>query len=264
MYRDEDNIDTTGMMYDMINTIKGWELIYLFIDSSFNAIRWLIPIILTLIFSLGLYAINPNLNWYILAVVVLVTFLVVGTIQLSITRKIKLLRVSLNETIEMLKQDRNNKINEVSKREARMYPDGGKVALSEYNNLIQAIHKNGYFEFECQAFSGKFNNPSKAIALFKVIPGMSKIYLVGAKYTPSGMEDVFRLYSPDGIDGRDFAITWFDNIFRILGNICSGISELQGGAIHCSGSEVHGDYYIISKYKLFKRRKRYIFRIYID
>jgi len=243
----------------MANKTRRWELLYLFINSSFTALLWIIPIILSIV-STGAYF-SDQTDLSTLITIIIGAFLLTGLLQLLITKRIELLKIAINETIEILKQDHNSKVDDVSKRDARSYPDGGKVALGEYNKLIQAIHKNGYYDFECDAFNQL--DSLKPVLLFMDTPGMSKIYLTGTQSTSPSMKVLFRIRNPNDMDLRDFARTWFEHIFRILGNACRGISELQSG-VPSSNDEVSGDFYVVSKYKFFKKNKKYIFRVYID
>ena len=246
----------------MTNNLKRWEFLYLFINSSFTAILWAIPIVLSII-ATSAYFVYRFTDLFFLILTIIFMFIVVGLFQLCISKKIESLKISINETIETLKENRNSKVDEVSNRSGRIYPDGGKVGLSEYNKLIQSIHRYGYYEFKCQPLNATDYKPKGALFIFKDYPGMSKILLVGAQQTTSGFKEILRIYSPNDIDARDFAITWFDNIFRILGNVCPGISELQDGASFPNG-ELTGDYYLVTKYKFFRRHKESVLRIYID
>jgi hypothetical protein len=61
---------------------------------------------------------------------------------------------------------------------------------------------------------------------------------------------------------EDFATTWFDHVFQILGNSCRGITELQGGGEW--ETDITPDCYYIEKYKLLRRGRNWYFRIYLD
>ncbi|MBN2502018.1 MAG: hypothetical protein JXB38_14645, partial [Anaerolineales bacterium] len=237
----------------MGNRSRFWEFLYIFVDSSIKALLWLIPVLIS-VFSFVLYTSTPFIDVPLLIGIIVICFVFVGVVQFYINKKLKDLRVFHNEVIELLRTDRNNKIQEISSREARAYPDTGYVALGEYTRLIEAIHSKGFIEFECQIFPEVTMHPKKSMRLYRVAAGMSQNYLVGNQRIMQTEQDaLFRIYAPDGVDGRDFSLTWFEYIFRILGNTCSSISELQ-----------MGDYYIIKKYKIYKRKGHHYFRIYIS
>lgn len=243
-----------------MKNLRKWELLYTLFSSSFDALIFIFPIIFTII-SVGSYLLGQSKNLVVLIGACILVFIISGVLKLIASKEIQSLKIAVNETVEMLKEDRNSKIAEIAQRSARIYPDEGKIALGEYNKLIQSIQTKGYYDFECEVFSPP--DTSKPILLFVDTPGMSKIYFVAGQNTSHGIKLVFRLLNPDDVDLRDFAVTWFGSIFRILGNTCRGISELQSG-YNSPNDEIGGDFYCISKYRFFTINKIDIFRIYID
>jgi hypothetical protein len=245
----------------MGNKIRGWELAYVMFSSSAKAVFWFIPIALSAL-SISAHVLLSMFTVPSLLTLVALIFIFFGIVNAMFERKIALLKASMNETIELLKQQRQANLGEVVGREARMYPDGGQIALSEYNKLIDNLRSHGYHEFECQEYSNHFNQ-SEPIQLHLVSPGMSKLFIVGAQPKSGEPAVIFKILGSIGVDARDFAVTWFTQILKILGNASSGISELQDGSF-IQGYEVEGDFYVVSKYRYLKRSGIRYFRVYFD
>ena len=189
-------------------------MFYVLINSSSNAALWFIPILITVL-SASKNLVTPYIDWPKLIISVLSVFIVFGLGKSTIDQKIGILKASLEETIDLLKEHRNRQVQNAASRPPRTHPDEGQVSLKEIDKAIEGIRKHGYLDFKCDVYFGKIDRDNPMM-LFLVAPGMSKLLLVGRQLNDGEASDIFVLLSPTDTDSRDFAETWFNHIFKIL------------------------------------------------
>ena len=174
--------------------------------------------------------------------------------------------------VEALSQIKNEISGSLGKREARIYPGDSLPNLRVIDNVINQIKMKNHVEVLVQNMGAGYlkNEP---LEVHQVFPGMSQrfLILIGGKITDGTNLYYLRIYPPDSkitdrIDERDFAETWFNNIFPVLGNYSGEISEKTLGYTQ-NGWEFDAECFIISKYKYIKTKKANKLdrlRIYID
>jgi hypothetical protein len=243
----------------MNRRIQNWEILYSLLNSWGKALLWLIPLAIGL-FASSLNAVQPYLDWRYVITFCFILFAVTGYINLVITNKIDRLRASIEETVHVLREDRNRHIEEVSRQPARSHPDGGRIQLREYNRAIESIRANGFVEFECERYSAP--DLSKPMMIFSVAPGMNQYFMVGAQESEGKLRELFLIAYPD-VNSRDLTVTWFENIFQILGHTSPFFSEMQESWTGDEYGEYREGVYYATKYKCIKQKGKHFIRIFL-
>lgn len=232
---------------EMISKIRWFEISYALLNSGVKASVWIIPLLVTL----GVFSFNEPSDYYQWLPVVFFIFAAVALLNIWLSHKTEELRNSLDESVFLLREDRNRHVSEIRERAGRVHPDEGRVQLGEYGKAINSLRTKGFIEFECRI--NYMPNKSELVYIYSVAPGMHKYFMVAIQV---GRGECCVIETP-----ADVTRTWFDNIFQMLGHTSSYVSERQ--QVPSGYEEYDGTCYIISRFKCFKRGKTGFLRIYI-